>query len=106
MGAEHFEDYMKIRNADMEGQSDYRREEKEQTVERIREMYETVMAEGNALTVKDLAVKGKDLMDAGIPAGPGMGEVLSYLLEEVLEDPSQNERELLLQKAKIYYSEK
>jgi tRNA nucleotidyltransferase (CCA-adding enzyme) len=53
------------------------------------------MEEGNALSIKDLAVNGKDIMDLGIPKGPKVGETLSYLLERVLEEPSLNEKSKL-----------
>jgi tRNA nucleotidyltransferase (CCA-adding enzyme) len=48
------------------------------------------------LTLKDLAVKGDDLIAAGVRPGPDVGEVLARLLDEVLEDPSRNTREYLL----------
>jgi len=48
------------------------------------------------LTLKDLAVKGDELIEAGVRPGPGVGETLQRLLDEVLEDPSRNTREYLL----------
>lgn len=48
------------------------------------------------IAVADLAVDGGDLMDAGIPAGPAIGETLRRLLGLVLEDPARNRREELL----------
>jgi len=48
------------------------------------------------LVLKDLAVKGDDLIAAGVRPGPDVGEALARLLEEVLEDPSRNTKEYLL----------
>ena len=48
------------------------------------------------LGLKDLAINGKDLMAAGIPAGKQLGSILNQLLETVLDDPSQNNRQQLL----------
>ena len=48
------------------------------------------------LALKDLAVKGDDLIAAGVRPGPDVGETLSRLLEEVLEDPARNTRQYLL----------
>ena len=59
------------------------------TVDRIR-------AAGEPLTLKDLAVKGDDLIAAGVRSGPDVGETLQRLLDEVLEDPSRNTRQYLL----------
>lgn len=50
--------------------------------------------------LRDLAVDGDDLRQAGIPAGPGLGKILSLLLERVLEDPSFNTRDQLLAEAR------
>ena len=99
MGIGHFPEYLEIRRADMAGQSNFRREEKQATVDHLVRLYEEQMEKKSALTVKDLAVKGKDLMDAGIPAGPQMGEILKALLEDVLETPEHNEKVYLLEKA-------
>jgi tRNA nucleotidyltransferase (CCA-adding enzyme) len=38
-------------------------------------------------------------MEVGFPAGPGLGEVLKRLLEDVLDNPEHNTREYLLNKA-------
>lgn len=52
-----------------------------------------------ALTVRDLAVDGHDVMrELHLPAGPRVGQVLSRVLEEVLEEPALNDRERLLQR--------
>jgi len=52
-------------------------------------------ASGAPLTVGELAVSGHDLVARGL-AGPAVGAALRRLLDEVLEDPSRNEREYLL----------
>jgi len=57
---------------------------------------EKVRAANPPLTLKDLAVKGDDLIAAGVRPGPDVGEVLARLLEEVLEDPTRNTKEYLL----------
>ena len=55
-----------------------------------------VRAANPPLTLKELAVKGDDLIKAGVRPGPDVGEALARLLDEVLEDPSRNTREYLL----------
>ena len=55
--------------------------------------------------MKDLAVKGADLMQVGIPGGKQMGTILNTLFAYVLEHPKDNERELLLELAKKLYQE-
>jgi len=55
-----------------------------------------IRAKNPPLGLKDLAVKGDDLIAAGVRPGPDVGEVLARLLDEVLEDPVRNTREYLL----------
>ncbi|HEY3220383.1 MAG TPA: CCA tRNA nucleotidyltransferase [Gemmatimonadales bacterium] len=55
-----------------------------------------IRAAGEPLALKDLAVKGDDLIAAGVRPGPDVGEALARLLEEVLEDPTRNTKEYLL----------
>ncbi|HXE57301.1 MAG TPA: hypothetical protein VNK43_04815 [Gemmatimonadales bacterium] len=52
------------------------------------------------LTRKALAVTGDDLRAIGIKPGPQMGAVLDRLLAMVIDDPSLNRRELLLERAR------
>jgi tRNA nucleotidyltransferase/poly(A) polymerase len=58
---------------------------------------DAVLAQGRALSLKDLAISGKDLMTLGIAPGPPMGIILNALLESVVEDPELNTRERLLE---------
>ncbi|MDR1248494.1 MAG: CCA tRNA nucleotidyltransferase [Treponema sp.] len=58
---------------------------------------DSVLAQGRAFSLKDLAVSGTDLMAAGIRSGKTMGVILRELLETVLDDPELNTREKLLE---------
>ncbi|MDR2796336.1 MAG: HD domain-containing protein [Spirochaetaceae bacterium] len=65
----------------------------------FRNRIDSVLAAGRVLSRKDLAVSGRDLMEAGIPGGEKMGRILNSLLEAVLEDPEMNSKEKLLEMA-------
>ena len=53
------------------------------------------------ISPKMLAVNGNDLIkELGVKPGPVLGEVISILLEEVLDTPENNTREVLLKRAK------
>lgn len=60
---------------------------------RVRE----VLRERPSLEIGDLAIGGAELRALGIPPGPRFGEVLRELLERVLDDPSLNTPETLLE---------
>lgn len=55
------------------------------------------------MTIRDLAIGGNDLSSIGIPKSRAMGQILETLLEEVIDDPSLNEKKTLLEKAGQIY---
>ena len=55
-----------------------------------------MLAARDAFGLSDLAVNGRDLAAIGVPPGPKMGAMLKELLETVMDDPSLNDRERLL----------
>jgi hypothetical protein len=58
---------------------------------------EKILAGSRALSLKDLAVSGKDLMALGIKPGKTMGLILNELFETIVNDPGANKREKLLE---------
>ena len=56
-------------------------------------------ADGVCCRVSQLAVNGRDLMAAGIPAGPGLRRTLEALLDAVIRGQLPNERQRLLDAA-------
>lgn len=89
-----------LMEADILAQSDYKRAEKLENLARAKALYEDVLASEECVTLKDLAVNGSILIEEGFPKGKQMGEVLKALLEEVLEEPEKNQKDILLQIAK------
>ena len=71
--------------------------DKDPQTEEIRRLWEEIERDGDCVSLKELAVGGGDLLAAGME-GKEIGETLRRLLELVLEDPSLNRRELLLEK--------
>jgi hypothetical protein len=63
----------------------------------LAERVEKILAGSRALSLKDLAISGKDLMDIGIKQGKVMGLILGELFETVVDDPEINKREKLLE---------
>jgi tRNA nucleotidyltransferase (CCA-adding enzyme) len=60
-----------------------------------------VIAQGAAFNMKDLAIDGRILMtELGAKPGPDIGRVLRALLEEVVDDPTGNTKEALLERAR------
>jgi putative nucleotidyltransferase with HDIG domain len=58
---------------------------------------DAILAQSRALSLKDLAISGGDLMAQGMKAGPPIGIILNELLEAVVDDPELNTRKKLLE---------
>ena len=99
MGIEYFDRFVEIKKADIAGQSDYGRQESLDNLAALIAMRDKVVADGDCLSIKELAVNGGDLKNLGIKPGPEMGEILKTLLGEVLGRPSMNTKEILMKRA-------
>ena len=86
-------------------QSDFKRLEKLQYVDDYEKMYEHILAQGDCLSLKQLAVSGRDLMELGIAQGKQIGEILHMLLEQVVADPDKNDRAYLIKQVKDYLAD-
>lgn len=58
-----------------------------------------IRADGDCISLKTLAVTGNDVIKAGVRPGKRVGEILSMLLDLVLERPERNDRQWLLEQA-------
>lgn len=65
------------------------------------EFLRRIEGEKPCVSLQNLAINGSDLVEERIANGKMIGEILSSLLDAVIENPELNEREILLQKAKI-----
>jgi tRNA nucleotidyltransferase (CCA-adding enzyme) len=66
-------------------------------LDELRGRIQDSVAKGAAFGTRDLTVSGNDVMQTlGVRPGPIIGKVLEQLLERVLEDPTLNQREVLL----------
>lgn len=96
MGEDIFPMLFAVRRADIYAQSDHLREEKLGKAQYIEDLYNEICRKQECLSLKDLAVTGKDLIALGVPPGREIGALLQELLELVLEEPERNVREELL----------
>ena len=100
IGVELFPYYLAVRMADVKAQSPYRRREKIENIVAMRELYQEVLMNGECVTLRDLAVTGKDLMQIGMKPGRELGNMLNELLEWVIDDPACNKKEILCEYVK------
>jgi tRNA nucleotidyltransferase (CCA-adding enzyme) len=72
-------------------------------IDRLRKRAGDLLQQGAALSVKDLAINGHDLMrHLHLKPGPILGEILERLIEVVTDDPAANEPSRLLAEAQRF----
>ena len=97
VGGDLFPMLLQVKEADTMAQSLYELEEKLEWIARVGELYQEILKDKECLSLKDLAVTGRDLIQAGCAPGPELGRILNKMLQDVLEHPEHNNKEYLLQ---------
>ncbi len=98
IGEDCFPLIFELNLADTLGQSEYERDKKLQLIDNLKAAYEEVIQKGECVSLKTLAVTGKDLIDAGMKPGPELGETLNRLLTIVIDNPELNTKDELLKR--------
>jgi poly(A) polymerase/tRNA nucleotidyltransferase (CCA-adding enzyme) len=98
VGEENVDDLFKLRLAD--AQSNPATAFKPEEITILQRRISEVRKQDMALKVTDLRVSGEDLMNIGIEKGPKIGMILNELLDMVVEDPTLNRKDVLLEKAR------
>ena len=95
IGVDLFPYYLAVRMADVKAQSPYQRREKIENIVEMRRLYQEILENKECITLRQLAVGGRDLMNLGMKPGRELGSMLSELLEYVLDDPERNKKDIL-----------
>jgi len=66
-------------------------------VAHIRSEVQDIVSKAECFTLKNLAINGVDLKALGIEQGEAMGKTLEWLLDEVMQNPTLNQKKTLLE---------
>jgi putative nucleotidyltransferase with HDIG domain len=111
IGPGHLDQLFALRQADIVGSGLPKRSDEN---ERFEARVAAVLAESPPFTVRDLAIGGDDVIalmvargaaPAGFRGDRRVGDALAELFEEVVDDPTRNERQRLLERAQHYIDE-
>ena len=97
---ELFLDLLDLKVADCLSQNPEYSLERQILAENIRKLYFEIKENSEAVSLSDLAINGRDLIDIGITEGVIIGKTLKLLLSEVIDNPELNDKEILLERAK------
>ncbi len=99
VGIENLDALFELRRADRIGNG--LKSGDSRVLKRFKERINQIIEQENAITVRDLAVNGYDIMNTfNLKPGPIIGKVLNELLEIILDEPEKNKKEILLEIAK------
>ncbi len=95
VGLENLQALFELRRADRIGNG--LKQGNSRAVQNLKHRIEIILEKENAITVKDLAINGNDVMKQfNLKPGPIIGAILNHLLEEILDDPEKNNHDTLL----------
>ncbi len=95
---------LKVMRADVLAQSPKYRYRLDQIAD-AEEIAKNLAAQKPCLSLSELQINGRTLMDIGIPQGRKLGAVLAQLLDEVIDGVTKNTQEALTTRAREIYSE-
>lgn len=95
---------LKVMRADVLAQSPEYRYRLDQIAD-AEEIVKNLAAQKPCLSLRELQINGRTLMDIGIPQGRKLGAVLAQLLDEVIDGVTKNTQEALTTRAREIYSE-
>ena len=95
LGEEAFFALLDIKRADNFGQSEKFRYRQE-ILQEIEDSARKIIAEKACFSLKDMVLKGNDLIDLGVSQGPEVGRILEMLLDKVISGEIKNDRQELI----------
>ena len=98
IGEEGFEKLLIIQKFDVLAQSEYLREQKLELIDNVRKEFKSIITEGICIKLSDLDINGNVLVDLGF-SGRKIGEILEFLLREVIYERLDNNRDELVKVA-------
>ena len=102
VGVENIKPLLKLREADRIG-SGNRKDKESKAIPKLLARIDKIIEAENAITVKDLKIDGNDLIrEFNLKQGPMIGKILNYLLDLILDEPDLNEKDILIEKTRIF----
>ena len=95
LGVDVFKELILLKRADNFAQAPEVRD-RQKYYDEVDDIAEQIILEQCVLSISDLDIDGKDLLEFGVKEGKDIGRILEILLEEVLEENIENKKEQLL----------
>ena len=103
IGKDIYEQYLQLVYADFQGKSKYGKEKGYDAFLYEKEQFQLIMENNICTSKEELNISGKDLIASGCNTGSIIGDILNKLLQQVLENPELNKKDILLDIAKTMF---
>jgi len=100
LGEERLRQLFAVQKGDALAHGDPYRTKRLRRIQALEQELEAVLEAKSCFTLKGLAIDGTDILALGAETGPAVGEILSTLLDGVMEGRLENEREALIAAAR------
>lgn len=100
LGEEDLRMLIKLECADVKGQNPAFRDDRMALISDFSKILDMVIGASQCFSTRDMAINGNDLIDIGIRQGPEIGRILKKLLDMIIEEEINNDRDILLLKAR------
>lgn len=91
--------FIDVRLADIKAHAEGTQEPRLERCYALGTVMALVLEEQQCFSMKDMEIKGGDILSLGVPQSPRVGEILDALLEKVIAGEIPNERSTLLEEA-------
>ncbi len=96
IGKDYMELLFEVNRADTSAKNPEYTKEKYDKLEQARNIYEEILDKSECVSLKELNINGRDLIEDGYRPGKELGGILNKLLEAVIENPQLNQKETLI----------
>lgn len=105
VGEDNVKCLLKVQRADISAQSDYKRKDKLEKINLACKAFDEILDDNDCFTLNQLNINGSDIKNLGVNEGVKIGIILKKLLDLVIEDKLENEKNALLIRAEIIRDE-
>lgn len=96
LGKETFDKLLVLKRADILGQSQLQKVERLRVINELERLLKDFKIEDDCFSLKQLKLNGKDLIQMGFKPGKEMGDILNILLNKVIDEELENEKDTLI----------
>lgn len=103
LGYDMLKKLIAVKSADIGGQSMQYFDKRMNALNDVSLLIDEILEEKEVFSLKNLNISGDDLIEIGFKQSPELGKTLNVLLEMVMDNPKLNNREYLLDEARLIY---